>query len=1051
MLGKFKGKALAVVLVTVMLSISLSPMIFNNQMGTQPQSSQSGNYPSTIFGSLQQYAQEHGTTVEQLTANWTANDWIRWYKYEGNPSWGSTNITDQFLATDWVKLPNSGNLTWGADYDYVYKYNATSDQLEMWHNGTLVSYLGSDDLWHYASDRPNLTGLHHIVDKQYVDYAVASLGARYYMIDDSSGIADYKLTQLSPSSGSEQSVTKTGLADDDYIAGWISPDTSLNKLIKGVYNWYIYAEKTGGTQTLRLYWQLVERKSDTTETVIATSAVSNEISTSKGSYIIPLTLSEDYTLADGSYVVGKLYVDVSGGGSAPDVAIYFNGTSKSHWEIPVNLEIFSNQFLKLDGSNANSDIDITPYNLTVNNISAFNLKSSASYIIWTDGTTVYAMNGSTGEIDYSGTDASSVIQNVLDNTSGVVFMKNGLYLLNKAIEIKNDGTMLVGEGENTILKRADVVESALSSDALSGQKDVVVNDASSFMVGQQVFIGKKSSTDNTWEINRIASISGNTLTMEFNLANSYTVADGDVVYTAYHVIEAFSKSNIAIRNLYIDGNKANNYYYSQYDTSVTADYYEDDGTLRGATFLVQNGIYLEKCNHSLVENIHVKNNIGWGGIVLYKTDNSVVRKCHTEYGVRHGIIIFHESNYNQIISCYSNNNGETSETYPRHNYIVEGSNVQHNKLINCVSLNGSMNGLYLYTIDDLVIDGFYDEGSQNSINFAGSIKNVAISSSTFHSMVNIGDSAFTESNIVISNSLFIGTGDTKLLYLIHNITDLSVSNCLFYEGYITGTGDSSAFVERATISNCVFYNTNAGDYGINFYTTRSVRDFVVTSCLAYNAIISIGYSGYTAENIVFSDNIVSGSSGYSTLTLSEVDSAVVKGNVIHDSNYGIYVMNSINCKISDNTLYNLLRGVFINGASVSNIDIINNNIHNCTAGVYGMNLVTGANIRIMFNTFQSLTYITTYLPSDVIYFKNVGYTTENSGSSEITGTGSDTSFTISHGLATTPSQVLITPTNSSMASATWWVSAKSSTTFTITFSSPPSSGTKFSFDWYAEV
>jgi len=387
MLDKFKGNALAVILVTVMLSISLSPMIFNNQMGTQPQSPQSGNkYSSTIFGSLQQYAQEHGTTVEQLTANWTADDWLRWYKYEGNPSWGSTNITDQFLATDWVKLPNSGNLTWGANYDYEYKYNVASDQLEMWHNGTLVSYLGSDNLWHYVSDRPNLTDLHHIVDKEYVDYAVASLGARYYMIGNSSGTADYKLTQLSPPSGSEDSVTKSGLADDDYIAGWISPNPNQpSKLIKGVYDWYIYAKKTGGTKTLRLYWQLIERKSNGTETVVATSITSNEILNSKNSYIIPLTLSEDYTLDDSSYVVGKIYADVSGGGSSPDIAIYFNGTSKSHWEIPTNLEIFSDQFLKLDGSNANSDIDITPYNLTVGNISAFNLDSDSSEITG-DGT-----------------------------------------------------------------------------------------------------------------------------------------------------------------------------------------------------------------------------------------------------------------------------------------------------------------------------------------------------------------------------------------------------------------------------------------------------------------------------------------------------------------------------------------------------------------------------------------------------------------------------------------------------------------------------------------
>jgi len=338
----------------------------------------------------------------------------------------------------------------------------------------------------------DFTDIKEFVNKDYVDTAVTSLGARYYMIDTSSGISDYKLTQLSPPSGSEQSVTKSGLVDDEYIAGWISPDTSLNKLIKGVYNWHIYAEKTGGTQTLRLYWKLVERKSDTTEIVIATSAVSNEISTSKSSYIIPLTLSEDYTLADGSYVVGKLYADVSGGGSAPDVAIYYDGSSKSHWEIPINLEIFSDQFLKLDGSNANSDIDITPYNLTVNNISAFNLKSPASYIIWTDGSTYYALNGSTGEIDYSGTDAATVIQNAVDNTPtyGKVVITEGTYTLTNAIELKSYMTFeLNGE-----LYIADTVTSNLASDASAGNNYVVVSDASLFSVGQWVALYDNTKT-----------------------------------------------------------------------------------------------------------------------------------------------------------------------------------------------------------------------------------------------------------------------------------------------------------------------------------------------------------------------------------------------------------------------------------------------------------------------------------------------------------------------------------------------------------------------------
>jgi len=364
-----KKVILAGIVVCLMVFVSVSGLFVPAET-TQNDDIQAGQSGIPFYNKLVKYAESKGMTVEQLTSNWTADDWWDWYKYEGNPIWGSTHLTDTYISTDRIHLSNVGNLTWGAGYDFEYKYNTTSDRLEMWHNGTLVSYLGSDDLWHYASDRPNFTDLHHIIDRQYVDNAVTSLGARYYMIGTSSGISDYKLTQLSPPSGSEDSVTKTGLSDDDYIAGWIAPNPNEpSKLIKGVYNWHIYAEKTGGTKTLRLYWKLIERKSDTTETVIATSITSNEILNSKNSYIIPLTLSEDHTLEDGSYVVGKIYADVSGGGSAPSVALYFNGTSKSHWEIPTNLEIFSNEFLKLDGSNANSDIDITPYNITVGNIS----------------------------------------------------------------------------------------------------------------------------------------------------------------------------------------------------------------------------------------------------------------------------------------------------------------------------------------------------------------------------------------------------------------------------------------------------------------------------------------------------------------------------------------------------------------------------------------------------------------------------------------------------------------------------------------------------------
>jgi len=879
MLDKFKGKALAVVLVTVMLSISVSPMIFNNQMGTQSQTS--GNeYTSTFYDALQQYAEKHGKTVEQLTANWTADDWLRWYKYEGNPSWGSTNITDQFLATDWVKLPNSGNLTWGADYDYEYKYNSTSDRLEMWHNGTLVSYLGSDNLWHYVSDRPNLTDLHQIVDKQYVDHAVTSLGARYYMVNTSSGISDYKLTQLSPPSGSEQSVTKTGLVDDDYIAGWISPDTSMSKLIKGVYNWHIYAEKTGGTQTLRLYWQLVERKSDDTETVIATSAVSNEISTSEGSYIIPLTLSEDYALADGSYIVGKLYADVSDGGSAPDVAIYYDGSSKSHWEIPTNLEIFSDQFLKLDGSNANSDVDISPYNLTVNNISAFNLKSPASYIIWTDGSTIYALNGSTGEIDYSGTDAATVIQNATDTSSDgdMIFIKSGTY------------TMSFSDG----------------SPILSCSKSIHI-------VGE--------NRDNT------------ILIAEGGTSNRWTdffrgTADG-----------------ITIEHITFDGNADNQ-----------PDYLDEDH---------QRGVWLQgdKC---VINDCKIRKVLTIA--VNLQGDYNTIRNSLVEYGrvcingCRNNVL------FNQISNSYRAGAIEI--------YVYPSQHHDYNTVIGNKIFDAQHHGIELYGDT-----GVTDSPIGNIVAF-NQIKNC-----TNNAIYMSGDGC--QKNVISHNILDVGaSGSTDLISVTNAYgvpTENTFDNNILYGGKILLKGDENTF-----LSNKI-YDAPHGIYCVN-----------------------VNYNKFLYNE--FYDCATAGIRLYLSSTSDTCSENIVEGNMGYDSD-GTHFTEGF---------------IPLIGSSWASVSAQNNKFINNKA--FGI------------TTFGDL------LKDSGAYIRdNIGYTTENSGSSEITGDGTNTSFSISHGLAATPSQVLVTPTNSSMASATWWVSAKTTTYFNITFSTAPSNGDKLSFDWYAEV
>jgi len=64
-------------------------------------------------------------------------------------------------------------------------------------------------------------------------------------------------------------------------------------------------------------------------------------------------------------------------------------------------------------------------------------KQVASYIIFRQGDTIYAKNGSTGAIEFSGIDASQVIQSAINSLSeGTVFLKPATYVIDNPIYLK---------------------------------------------------------------------------------------------------------------------------------------------------------------------------------------------------------------------------------------------------------------------------------------------------------------------------------------------------------------------------------------------------------------------------------------------------------------------------------------------------------------------------------------------------------------------------------------------------------------------------------------
>lgn len=85
------------------------------------------------------------------------------------------------------------------------------------------------------------------------------------------------------------------------------------------------------------------------------------------------------------------------------------------------------------------------------------------------------------------------------------------------------GTPLADSSHSWLISPSSDFYTYLSSQAASGQKDLVVNDASLFHVDQTVVA--KGDTDDEDENGIVASISGNTITLVSNLSNTHSAGD----------------------------------------------------------------------------------------------------------------------------------------------------------------------------------------------------------------------------------------------------------------------------------------------------------------------------------------------------------------------------------------------------------------------------------------------------------------------------------------------------------------------------------------------
>ena len=234
-------------------------------------------------------------------------------------------------------------------------FTVNEDSSISFKNGMTISAAGV--LADVTVDDPTLS--QQISSKEYVDTAIAFI-EDFFLLDTASDIGGiyYVASNDSGLIGGEGTFTVAGLGTGDGQAltnfATISTQPGVLALLTGIYGIHIHVAKTAGQKSVKIYFELYTRTAGGTETLRATSELSDFITT-KTDATLHATVLSDVDINSTDRLVWKFFANVSAQGSAATVVLYVEGTNNSHTSVPTTTAVLDTRYTRHDLATAASD------------------------------------------------------------------------------------------------------------------------------------------------------------------------------------------------------------------------------------------------------------------------------------------------------------------------------------------------------------------------------------------------------------------------------------------------------------------------------------------------------------------------------------------------------------------------------------------------------------------------------------------------------------------------------------------------------------------------
>ena len=297
-------------------------------------------------------------------------------------------------------------------------------------------------------------------------------------------------------------------------------------------------------------------------------------------------------------------------------------------------------------------------------LSGIALGQEESYTI--DALVTPKIPGRTITVGGSGSDINGYNNNTiqyaidaLSKSGGKVVLSTGEFEINAPIRMHSN-IQLVGAGKETILHKSKGVQTEYIVDADYGELKLTVKNPDGFLPGMKVQV-TDNENNSCWNVSSayITDIIDNIIYIDDYLMRDYHADRDGKVSNASSVIEIIGAENVTIQNLFIDGNKDENYHTDGCNGSGIYIFKSKKVTVDHVTVHNFNG---EGISWQITENVTIKNSeiSGSGNIGLHPGTGSpitIIENNDVHDNTVDGLFICWRVHHSRVVNNQFHNNG----------------------------------------------------------------------------------------------------------------------------------------------------------------------------------------------------------------------------------------------------------------------------------------------------------------------------------------------------------------------------------------------------------